>query len=270
MLNNKELRFKFLFLTLSVSQASFSMSETISEALPIKNSSIQLEKSQAYLKSNELPLQFQLQLGGFVASQSSSTQHINIEGLIGDDFSKNKQNGSNGIVGAGLYRLGYDTQYANFFYGINAFYLPHTGVCGLVAQEDLFTNLAYSYSVTNWPLYLVGKANIKNAHTEKINITLDAGLGANFISTSNFYEQSLDGGVTSPDNIFSGRNKPTFSAMVGIGLKLNNIFSNLPIECGYRFFYLGKGGFNALTNQTTNSLNTGNSYANALMCAVNI
>lgn len=75
---------------------------------------------------------------------------------------------------------------------------------------------------------------------------------------------------TSPDSIFTGRNKSTLTAMMGIGLKLNNVFGKLPFECGYRFFYLGKAGFNALTNQTTNSLNTGNSYANALMCAVTI
>lgn len=195
MWNNNGLRLNFLCLTLSVSQASFSISETVSEALPIKNSSIQLGKSEAQLKSKEHPLQFQIQLGGVVTSQSSSTQHINIEGLIGDDFSKNKKNSSNGIVGAALYRLGYDRQYANFFYGITAFYLPHMTVNGLVTQENLSTNLAYNYSVANWPIYLAGKANIKNAHTEKVNITLDVGIGANFTSTSNFYEQSLDGGV---------------------------------------------------------------------------
>ena len=43
-----------------------------------------------------------IQLGGFWASQGKA-QHVNIEGLIGDDFTVNSQNSSNALVGLGYF-----------------------------------------------------------------------------------------------------------------------------------------------------------------------
>ncbi len=72
------------------------------------------------------------------------------------------------------------------------------------------------------------------------------------------------------DNIFTGRTTTTFSATVGASLRLKQVFGELPLECGYRFFYLGKGKFNVSSNQVLNSLETGDGYANAIICAVNV
>ena len=59
-----------------------------------------------------------------------------------------------------------------------------------------------------------------------------------------------------------------FSATAGIGIKLNNVIKTIPLECGYRFFYLGKGHLNTLSDQVLNTLKTGDDYANAIICAV--
>ena len=82
-------------------------------------------------------------------------------------------------------------------------------------------------------------------------------------------ETSLDG-ITLPDNAFSSRSNVVFSATAGLGLRLNNAFGQVPLECGYRFFYLGQGNFNSKSNQLMNTLTTGESYANALICSVTI
>ena len=53
-------------------------------------------------------------------------------------------------------------------------------------------------------------------------------------------------------------------------IKLNHIFGEAPLECGYRFFYLGQGDFNVLTNQVLTTLNTGTAYANAVICSITV
>lgn len=207
-----------------------------------------------------------IQLGGFVANQGKS-QNININGLIGDHFSVTRANDSNGLVGIGYYFDGQETKQLNLSYGLNAFYLAKTGVNGLVTQEQLFTNLSYHYSTTNYPIYFGAKAQIKKKTDDKYNVTLDTGIGPNIITTSSVNETSLDG-ITIPDRTYSGRTTAAFSAMVGAGIRMNNVFGRAPLECGYRFFYLGQGHFNKLSNQIVNTLSTGNSYSNALLCAL--
>ena len=151
-------------------------------------------------------------------------------------------------------------------YGINAFYLPKTGVMGNVTQENLFTNLSYRYNVTHYPIYAVAKSTIKTK-SPKYSLTMDAGIGPNFMNTNRFEESSLDG-VTVPDNVFSGRTAAAFSATAGIGMKINQVFGAAPLECGYRFFYLGQGNFNKNTNQLLNTLSTGSDFANAIICSI--
>lgn len=210
-----------------------------------------------------------LQGGAFWANQGSS-QHINIDGLIGDDFLVKSGSDFNGLVGVGLYWHGLDTKYAGFSYGVNAFYLPKTSVNGTVVQESLFDNLAYSYSVTNWPIYFGARTDVHNSFTDKVDITFDAGIGPNIIQAHNFKERSLDDGVTMPDHIFTNHTSTAFSAMGGVGLKLNNVLGSMPIECGYRFFYFGKGSFTRANDQVLNTLSTGYGYANAVLCSVTV
>jgi len=208
-----------------------------------------------------------IQLGNFWSHQGQA-QHINIDGLIGDDFTVTDAQGNNGLVGLGYFIDGQDKNLFKMSYGINAFYLAKTAVSGNVVQEGLFTNLSYGYHVTHFPVYAAAKATIDTKSTRYAWV-IDAGVGPNFSSTSAFQEQSLDN-ITIPDRIFSGRTTTAFSATAGVGLKLNNVFGKRPLECGYRFFYLGQSHFNKESNQLLNTLTTGNNYANAVVCAVTI
>ncbi|MFI4919109.1 MAG: hypothetical protein ACHP65_06100 [Legionellales bacterium] len=215
-------------------------------------------------KNAQIPIQF-----GVFASRQGKSQDINMVDLIGDHFAVHKDNNINGLVGLGYYVNGYDSKYYELAVGVNAYYLAQQSVRGTVTQEQLFTNLAYGYAVTNYPIYLAAKAALKNA-SDNYNVTLDLGLGPNIVHTSNFGETSIDGGVTLPDMAFSGRTRTAFSATAGMGLRLNNVFRNMPLECGYRFFYLGAGGFNTINSQILSDFKAGNAYANALICSVTV
>ena len=209
-----------------------------------------------------------IQGGAFFATQGRA-QHININTLRGDNFSVSNHTSVNGLLGLGLYWPGLKTRYADFSYGVNAYYLPNTVTKGLVTLEKLYTNLSYSYLVTNWPIYFGGKALLHNSFLRKTNITLDAGIGFNVINTHSFTEYPLIE-TTIPDAIFLNNTQLAFSATAGIGLRFNDFFGQNPLECGYRFFYLGQGSFNKATDQVLDSLKTGTSYANALVCSLTI
>lgn len=223
---------------------------------------------------NPLPLQSGicgepvLQLGGYTVTQGKS-QHIDIEGLIGDDFSVKKSSDQNFLIGIGYYFNWFDAPKWNLKYGINAFYLAPTKVKGHVTQEDLFTNLSYHYSRTNYPIYIAAKALFPCFMCS--DIAIDLGIGPNIVNTRGFKERSLDGGITIPDaHLFSGKTVVSFSATAGLGWRMKNIFGNRSLEIDYRFFYLGKGELKKGNNQVKNTLHTGNSYANALFFSISI
>lgn len=204
-----------------------------------------------------------IQLGGYWGIQGVS-QHINIDGLIGDSFIVTNDRDSNAVVG-----LGYFIENQAMSYGVNAFYLPNASVFGNVMQENVFTNLSFSYHITHYPIYAMAQSEIpiKLIHQ---TIKIDVGIGPNFMQTRGFQEYSLDNGVTIPDNEFSGRTTTTLSATVGLSIQIKDVFGKVPLECGYRFYYLGQGQFNSRTDQVQNTLNTGNTYANALLCGIRI
>lgn len=208
-----------------------------------------------------------IQLGGYWSNQGQ-TQHINIQDVIGDEFTVNSHNGSNGSVGLGYFLDGQDNRFFKMSYGINAFYLPKTSVTGNVIQENLFTNLSYQYNLTHYPIYAIAKSTI-NTKFPQYALTIDAGIGPNFMRADGFQEHSLDG-ITIPDNIFSSHTSTTFSATAGFGVKINHVFGSAPLECGYRFFYLGQGTFNKTTRQVLNALNTGSNYASAILCSITV
>lgn len=209
-----------------------------------------------------------LELGGFRSTQGKS-QFIGIDGLIGNNYSVTQHHDYNVLLGLGYYLNGLEQSFFNLWYGIDLFYLPTTEVKGKVIQEELFNNLNFSYHIDHIPIYAALKAHI-NSCTNKFAITIDFGIGPNINITSHYHEHSLDGGVTIPDNDFSGKTRVTFSTMVGVGIKMNNVFDHVPFECGYRFFYLGQNEFNRKTKQLLSNLKTGQSYANALLCSVSI
>ena len=205
-----------------------------------------------------------LQFGGYWSEQGRE-QHININGLIGDDFTVTNAKSNNGLVGLGYFVKGQERDRWQMTYGINAFYLAKTAVTGTIIQENLFTNLAYTYNVTHYPIYAVAKSSFKTPLSNNL-ITLDAGIGPNIMQTGAVQERSLDK-ITVPDHVFSGRTTTAFSATLGLGVKINHVIGDKALELGYRFFYLGQGSFNRETNQVINTLNTGNNYANALVCS---
>lgn len=208
-----------------------------------------------------------LEIGWFSANQGKS-QHIDIEGLIGDDFSVTKSSDQNFLVGLGYYFNGFKKSRINQLYGINAFYLAPTEVKGNVIQEDLYTNLSYKYSRTNYPIYFATKSVIRCNNCN--DIILDLGIGPNILSCGDFKEKSLDGGITIPDrDIFSRKTMTVFSAMAGLGWRIN-FFKRLFFEINYRFFYLGEGELKKNNIQLENTLQTGNSYGNALFFSISI
>ncbi len=189
--------------------------------------------------------------------------------MIGDDFTSKHQGGGNGLVGLGYF---INNQIANSWqisYGINGFYLPKTPISGTVVQENLFTNLAYGYHVTHYPIYAVAKINTPLV-ANRTSLSVDAGIGPNFMRTSDFTEYSLDGGITIPDRIFSGHTSITFGATAGIGIQVAEVFGDAPLECGYRFYYLGQGRLRRINTQVINTLHTGSIYGNVVLCALHI
>lgn len=211
-----------------------------------------------------IPQNIIFQVGGFDASQGRG-ENIGISGLVGDHFSVTHSNDQNFLLGLGYFRDWKTIHHLRLMYGINAFWLANTEVKGDVEQEMLFTNLSYHYSITQYPVYLAGKAlfNVNLFNTCR-PITFDLGIGPNIIVTSGFKEASLDG-ITIPDNAFKGQTSVDLSATAGIGIRFDHVLGSFPLEIGYRFFYLGEGQLQKANNQITNTLKTGNSYANALV-----
>lgn len=245
----------FLFLACFISPMVFSAT-TISSSAP---SSFYSKLAQGHLM---------LELGGYQGTQGE-TQHINIKNLIGDTFTHANQNKNNVVVGLGYFVDGKSWNSVHMSYGINAFYLAPITVSGDVIQEDIFTNLSYSYALRHFPIYAMIKSVI-DLKSPNYAVTLDAGMGPNFMKAYSFSESSLDGGITIPEHPFSANTTTTFSATVGVGLKINHALAQLPVECGYRFFYLGRGHLTANNSQVLDNLSTGNTYANAILCSVSI
>lgn len=207
-----------------------------------------------------------LEAGGFVAHQGKS-QDIDIDTLIGNHYSVTDSNDQNYLLGLGLYMDAFCTNSYKLMAGINAYYLAPTEVKGNIVQEQLFQNLSYHYNITNYPVYLAGKALVFLGSAD-YTLTVNGGLGANFISASNYTEKSEDGGITIPGASFTSHTQTVFSAMIGLGIQFNNLFCNTPIELSYQFFYLGNGYLKNGNDAILDNLDTGNSYANALMLTV--
>ena len=208
-----------------------------------------------------------LQLGYYRGTQGER-QHINIQDLIGDTFTVTQHHDNNALIGLGYFLDGNTLDRFKMSYGINGFYLGQTTVTGNVIQEDLFTNLSYHYNLTNMPIYLVARS-IVDVHSPTFAVVLDAGIGPNFMKAYQFREQSLDG-ITIQDDPFTSNTTTTVSGTLGISIRMKQLFVSMPLECGYRFFYLGQGHFNTNNNQIINKLKTGQTYANAVTCAVSL
>lgn len=216
-----------------------------------------------------------LQLGGFSAYQGTN-QNISIQNSFEDKLSVTQHNGQDVLVGLGIF-LDKPSQTNDTYpglsilstmYGVNMFYFPKTSVKGKIIRSP-FNNSTYRYTVANFPIYLATKTIFKNCN-DKYNFTLDFGLGPNVIRADYFTQKPVDGGTALPDNPYSGHTKVVVSAMAGVGVQFNNVFKDMPVECGYRIFYLGQGHLTTNNNNVTSTFYTGNSYANALLCSVTV
>lgn len=222
-----------------------------------------LSCTQAY--AYQLPGYFLLEGGGYFSTQGQS-QQVNISGLIGDKFNVGNRHDTNTVFGVGYLLNGPISGRFGFDYGINAFYLAKTKVSGTITQELVFTNLAYNYYVSHLPIYVFAKGYMNTSY-HNFAVTVDAGIGPNFMNTNLYNDTSLDG-ITVPDHAFIGNFSTTvLSAMAGMGLKFT-MMQQFSMELGYRYFYLGEGYFNPRTGLILNNLKTGNNSAQALILTV--
>jgi hypothetical protein len=256
------------FVLLAITSGSFAtqiVNNASVESYQLKNSPVQ---DSFFSRLNPRRASILLQGGGYVTT-TGHAQNVDIAELVNDYFTVNHYHARNGMVGIGYYIDGVDNERYKLLFGLNAFYFGRTSVQGTIVQEEVFTNLAYRYSLTNYPVFLATKALIKN-NNDKYNITLDVGIGPNLVKTTHFTETSLDGGITVPDDIFAGQSRIVFSGMAGFGIRFNNIVKHIPLEIGYRFFYLGQGTFKKLNGQVTSRLTSGDSFANSLIFTIAI
>jgi hypothetical protein len=213
-------------------------------------------------KQVELPIQL-----GFFSAHSGKEQHINLEGLIGNQYTITDGRTNRALIGAGYFISGLNKENFQWSYGINGFYFGQSSVSGNIIQENLFTNLSYQYNIQHVPVYLATKAKIYTSRNQ-YSVILDGGIGSNFMRLSHYNDIPLDD-ITVPDSPFLKHSTAVLSVTAGLGLRLENgAFEKLPLECGYRFFYLGQSSFNSYTTQQLNKFSTGKNYANALICSV--
>jgi len=208
-----------------------------------------------------------VQLGGYWGT-AGDEQNINIRYLRGNHYSVTSKTSSNGLFGLGYYVNGLDKDRFHLDYGINGFFLANTQVNGQIVQEQRFTNLNYRYAIQHIPVFFGAKALLKNQST-RYNITVDAGIGPNVMKVSHYQETPLNE-FTVPDNGFTSHTQATFAAMAGLGVRINQFFGQAPLECGYRFFYLGQGQLQMNNNQLLNTLKTGHTFGNALLCSITV
>lgn len=209
-----------------------------------------------------------ISLGAFNASQGKA-QHININTLIGNDYTISKSHDANALLGLGYFADWRQGRRFEWSYGLNAFYLPETDVKGTIVQEGFFTNLSYQYDLSHIPVYLAAKAKT-GLPSKSLSLIFDAGIGPNIMKSGGYSERSLDGGMTIPDNAFRGYTSTALSITAGVGVEFAHALGQLPLECGYRFFYLGEGQLKTNNEQVLNNLKTGSVYANALLCSVRV
>lgn len=201
---------------------------------------------------------------GYFNAHQGKKQHIDICSLVGNDYTIDKKNDGNYLLGGGFYVNYRDFTPWNLSFGFKGFYLAKTSVHGHIIQEDFFDNLAYKYNIAQVPLYAMARVMQDNLF-QRVTLVLDAGIGPNIIHANGYREWSLDGGITIPDNAFETRTDTKFSATAGVGLKFNSFMDNTTVEVGYRFFYLGQGSLVPRTDEILDNLRTGHMYANSVV-----
>lgn len=238
--------------------------EPVLSKLSTSSGSVSQKKADMLIARN---LKGVLFAGGLWINQGANQSVLINEGF-GDYFSVTHNNNVGaGIVGAGAYidSLELETDFFTVQYTATSFFIPQTTITGFVTQEGLVTNLAYGYDIAYLPSFIGLKITDKPID-RAYHGTFDVGVGFDVIFTNNFGETSLTP-YTVTDNFFSGRHRSySFDATLGVGLKVQT--GLVPIEIGYRFFYLGQGTLPSSNTLVLNPLLTGHNFANAVICTV--
>ena len=209
------------------------------------------------------PGELGLSLGGANLQLGKNHQLIGIQNTFGN-IHQSINNNKVVFTGGGSYLFNtFSSTNMNILLGASAYYLNDTNANGLILLERTFPNLSYGYEIRNIPLYATAKAAWHDT-SKKLSLVADAGIGINFIKTKDYLEHSLDNGVTIPNQAFSNESEVKFSAMTGIGIRMNNLWKTASVEVGYKYFYLNEGKLNPRP-QVINQLKTGNINAHALM-----
>lgn len=203
-----------------------------------------------------------LELGGTYSSPAP-TQLITIgEGSLGNIHSVYYNNDPRFLAGLGYFFDALSYNPLSLGLGPQIYYLERNNTSGLIFMERAFPNLDYHYQIQNIPLYAALKLKWQGQDTVS-SFVLNLGLGPNFIKTKNYYERSLDDGLTIPNQAFSGQSRTRFSAMAGLGLQFKIPNNKFAVEVAYKYFYLGEGILNPRPG-FLNALTTGYQNTHAL------
>lgn len=217
-----------------------------------------------------------IEVGGMVSDQGHS-QSIRISGLMGDRYTVKDGVDSNAIFGIS-YFLDYQNKISiyksplDLSYGISAYYLFPTKVQGKISQEHMFENFKYEYKTRNFPVYLAAKITSKPLLLKNnFATTFNLGIGPSFTKFSR-YNEKPNGSMNIPNQLFTSNNDVVFSFIAGLGLKSNNLLkngvANIPVECGYKFFFFSESHLKKNNLAVLDTLKSGNSIVHALTCGM--
>jgi hypothetical protein len=146
--------------------------------------------------------------------------------------------------------------------------MGRTKTSGKIFQELMFPNLSYEYNISHFSIYATTKMQTMNFNPA-YDMNVNVGVGPNFISSYKYHEKSLDS-ATLLNNSFANHTTTNLSFNIGVGIKMHKLLDNQPLECGYKFFYLGEGSLKKNNSQILNRLKTGNLHASAITCTFTI
>lgn len=206
-----------------------------------------------------------LHIGGFISSQGTR-QHINLNGLVGNEYFPTQKHSGNVIVGTGFLLPGMSNDTVALEYGVQLYYLPKITSAGSIYVENVLPNLTYKYGMSFLPLYANAKLNIATQY-DKTKATLDFGIGPDFMMLTGYRERALTT-ATIPNSFYSKQSQTQLTAMFGVGVKSDQFPGGGALEVGYRFFYLGTGDFAPNNSQVLTRFNTGPIYANSVILTI--
>jgi hypothetical protein len=217
------------------------------------------------LASSQLAMagDFMLHAGAY-KGHSGKKQHV--EDFLGVvDASVTDRGNINWLAGLGYFMTASKNEYARFDLGLDAYYLAPTKVKGVMnVNIPLLGTFSdkYEYKSQHVPIYAAAKAIIHTG-APSVSFVFNAGAGVNLFRA---YGADLKGMQDDLDKVFANKTKATFSASAGLGLRINS--SRTPLECGYRFFYLGEGKLKTADWLELDDPKTGKTYAHAGLCSV--